>query len=225
MNIYVYWNMNDNDCKKIFHFMSPRDEYSIVDCLMQEHDLSIKRVYKVFDDNTETMENIQRNDLILFLTHGTEEQILKYRNSPERDLDEFVLIDRQNANILKDKIVLAFCCSSAMVLGRYCVSPEVGCKAYIGFEKDIVYDNGTAAGAATRHLIYKSYKIAFMKSLRYAASTKCSIEEYRVKLVQYMRREAVNAIMQSQNHSLNTMYSGTIEGVVALGKTDEPLFK
>lgn len=31
MKIYVYWNRNDNDCTKIFHFMSPNDTYSISD--------------------------------------------------------------------------------------------------------------------------------------------------------------------------------------------------
>lgn len=203
--------------------MSPNDEYSIVNFLKEENVLNIKRICKPFADKTEVLTDISNNDLVIFMTHGTEEQILKYRNVPGRGLEEFILVDQENANILKDKVVLAFCCSSARKLGRYCVSPEIGCKAYVGFENDIVYDNGKAE--ETRHLIYESYKIAFMKSLRYAAKTKCSIEKYRIKLVQYLRKEAVNAIMKSGNHTLNNMYSGTIEGIVALGDKEQNLFQ
>ena len=223
MNIYVYWNRNNNDCTKIFHFMSPNDEYSIVNFLEEENVLNIKRIYQPFADKTEVLTDILKNDLIIFMTHGTEEQILKYRNAPEKGLEEFILVDPENADVLKDKVVLAFCCSSAKKLGRYCVSSAVGCKAYVGFENDIVYDNGKAE--KTRHLIYQSYKIAFMKSLRYAAKTKCSIEKYRIKLVQYLRKEAVNTIMKSGNHTLNNMYSGTIEGIVALGDKQQNLFQ
>ena len=115
----------------------------------------------------------------------------------------------------KNKIVLAFCCASAKNLGRLSVSDEVGCKAFVGFEKNIVYDNGHAE--KSRHIIYQSYKIAFMKSLRYAARTKCSVGEYRIKLMQFLRKEATRAILESDNHTLNNMYSGTIDGLVALG--------
>ena len=137
--------------------------------------------------------------------------------------EEYVLIDQKNASLLKDKVVLAFCCASAKTLGRYCVSPQIGCKAYVGFESDIVYDNGKAE--KTRHIIYESYKIAFMKGLKYAVKTKCSIQEYHTKLVLYLRREAAKAIMKSENHSLHNMYSGTIDGLVALGDIKQSLFR
>lgn len=223
MNIYVYWNRNDNDCTKIFHFMSQNDEHSVVELLEQDNNLSIKRIYQPFKDKNEIFKEIQHNELIIFLTHGTEKQILKYQNSPERNIEEYVLIDQKNASLLKDKVVLAFCCASAKTLGRYCVSSQIGCKAYVGFERDIVYDNGKAE--KTRHIIYESYKIAFMKGLKYAVKTKCSIQEYQMKLVQYLRSEAVKAIMKSENHSLHNMYSGTVEGLVALGDIKQSLFR
>ena len=222
MNIYVYWNTNDNDCKKIFHFMSPHDKYSIKRKLEENNNLLINRVWQPFDNTTEILHNIQENDLVIFLTHGTEDQILKYRNSPERDIKEYVLIDKENANILNNKIVLAFCCLSAKDLGKFCVTPEIGCRAFVGFNKEIVYDNGKAA--RSRHIIYESYKIAFMKSLKYAIKHRCTIEEYRIKLKQYMIKEAVNAIFQAEDHTLNNMYIGTIQGLVSLGDTTQKLF-
>ena len=222
MKIYVYWNTNNNDCKKIFHFMSPDDKYSITGKLKENNNLLIKRVWQPFDNATEILNGIQEHELVIFLTHGTEDQILKYRNSPERDIKEYVLIDKENANILNNKIVLAFCCLSAKDLGEFCVTPEIGCRAFVGFNKEIVYDNGKAA--KSRHIIYQSYKIAFMKSLKYAIKHRCTIEEYRIKLMQYMRNEAAKAILEAEDRSLNNIYSGTIQGLVSLGDTAQKLF-
>lgn len=222
MNIYAYWNTNDNDCKKLFHFMSKKDECSVVNCLGQNNALTIKRIWKPFSDVTGILQDICTNDLVIFMTHGGEEYILKYRNDPNKDLSGYILLDKNNAYVLKNKIVLAFCCSSAKELGRYCVSPAVGCKAYVGFEHDIVYDNGKAK--KSRHLIYESYKRAFMKSLKYAVNSHCSVEEYRIKLTQFLRKEAAKAIFESGNHTLNNMYSGTIEGLVALGDQQVKIF-
>lgn len=181
MKIYVYWNRNDNDCTKIFHFMSPNDTYSINDILNDSHDLKIERIYKPFDASkkAQIMNDIQESDLIIFLTHGTEEEILRYRNNPDKNLD-YVLVDKTNVCVFKNKVVLAFCCSSAKKLGRLSISEKIGCKAFVGFERDIVYDNGRAK--RSRHIIYESYKIAFMKSLKYAAKTNCSVEEYRISV-------------------------------------------
>ena len=222
MNIYVYWNTKDKDCKKIFHFVSSEDKFSIVECLEQGNRLSINRICQHFDDKTQILENICKNDLIIFLTHGVEDCILKYRNDPDRALQDFVLLDKSNAHILKGKIILAFCCSSAREFGRYCVSSDIGCKAYVGFERDIVYDNGKAK--RSRGLIYESYKIAFMKSIKYALKSKCSIEEYQIKLLQFLRKEAARVILESGNHTLHNMYSGTIEGLVALGDVKAKVF-
>lgn len=110
MKIYVYWNRNDNDCTKIFHFMSPNDTYSINDILNDSHDLKIERIYKPFDvsKKAQIMNDIQESDLIIFLTHGTEEEILRYRNNPDKNLD-YVLVDKTNVCVFKNKVVLAFC--------------------------------------------------------------------------------------------------------------------
>ena len=206
MKIYVYWNRNDNDCTKIFHFMSPNDTYSINDILNDSHDLKIERIYKPFDASkkAQIMNDIQESDLIIFLTHGTE---------------DYVLVDKTNVCVFKNKVVLAFCCSSAKKLGRLSISEKIGCKAFVGFERVIVYDNGRAK--RSRHIIYESYKIAFMKSLKYAAKTNCSVEEYRIRLMQLLRREATRAILEAKDHTLNNMYSGTIVGLVALGNINQ----
>lgn len=222
MNIYVYWNTNDHDCEKIFHFMSPNDPYSVVECLNSKNVLQIKRIWQPFKDKTNILGDISKNELIIFLTHGEEDCILKYRNDPNKNFESYVLIDTGNAHILKGKTVLAFCCSSAKGLGRYCVTSEIGCKAYVGFEGSIVYDNGCAE--KSRHLIYKSYKIAFMKSLKYAIDSNCSIEDYRIRLTQLLRKEAAQAILESGNHTLHNMYSGTINSLVALGDKQTKLF-
>lgn len=222
MNIYVYWNTNDNDCKKIFHFMSKNDEYSVVECLEENNALKVERIWQPFKDKSRMLKDIYGNDLIIFLTHGAEDCILKYRNDPNKDFADYILLDKNDAYVLRDKVVLAFCCSSAKELGRYCVTPGIGCKAYVGFERSIVYDNGKAE--KSRHLIYESYKIAFMRSLKYAVNSNCSIAEYQIRLTQLLRQESTRAILMSGDHTLHNMYSGTIEGLVALGDQQIKIF-
>lgn len=220
--VYAYWNRKDNDCTKIFHFLSKNDKHSIIEEFNKESALEIQPIYSYYSNDSKIAEKIKSNDVVIFLTHGTEDTILKFRNNPERDIMEYILIDSNNAELLKDKIVLAFCCSSAKCLGRYCVSEKVGCKAFIGFENDIVYDNGKAE--KSRHLIYESYKIAFKKSLLYALRKKCTVMEFQIKLQQFMRKESMRVIFESKNNSLNTMYSGTISSVIALGNLDTVMF-
>ena len=48
-----------------------------------------------------------------------------------------------------------------------------------------------------------------MKSLKYAAKTNCSVEEYRIRLMQLLRREATKSYIRAKDHTLNNMYSGT----------------
>ena len=124
--------------------------------------------------------------------------------------------------MLENKTILAFCCSSARVLGKQCVENVKRCKAFVGFENDIVYDNGKAE--KSRHIIYVSYKKAFMKSLKYAVEKKCTAREFKVALLRNLRKEAAIAILESENNSLNDIYSSAIEGVVALGDVDEAIF-
>lgn len=222
MKVYVYWNRKDNDCKKIFHFMSPNDDYSIVQDLEEKSDLNLNRVYQAFTDKTSVFKGIESSDLIIFLTHGTEREILKYLNKPLQEKEEYVLLDKQNISILKGKIVLAFCCATARELGPYAVQPVNGCKTYIGFEKDIVYDNGNAL--KSRNIIYSSYKKAFAKAIKYAVTEKCTAEDFKIKLVQMLRKESVEAALSLNDHTLHNMYSGTIDSVVALGDKEAILF-
>lgn len=222
MNVYAYWNTNDNDCKKIFHFMSKNDDYSVLEYFKKKFELKVERIWEPFKDKSIILKDICKYDLIIFFTHGAKDCIMKYRNNPSRDFAEYVLLDKDDAYVLKDKVVLAFCCSSAKELGRYCVTPEIGCKAYLGFESNIVYDNGRAE--KSRHLIYESYKIAFMESLKYAVESNCSISEYQIRLTQLLRKKSTEAILKSKNHTLHNMYSGTIEGLVALGDKNVKLF-
>lgn len=222
MNIYIYWNTVDKDSKKIFHFLSQNDKDSIFIAINDGNNVELDRRYQRFTDKSSITNHISWADLIIFCTHGAKDEILKYKNSLNREMEDITLIDESNMKILKDKIVLAFCCSSAKILGRKCTSGYYPCKTYLGFEEDIVYDDGRAK--KSRHLIYQSYKKAFRKSLEYAITTKCTADELRINLLQNMRRESAKVIFESQNHSLHNMYAGAIEGLVALGDTECSIF-
>lgn len=202
--------------------MSEEDEYSVVPFLEKENEVIIDRKYKYYSDVSGVMENIQNSEIVIFCTHGTPNEILKYLEKEGRKFEEFVLIDKDNMNVLENKTVVAFCCSSARVLGKQCVDNNNRCKAFVGFENDIVYDNGKAE--KSRRIIYKSYKKAFMKSLKYAAESKCTARRFKVVLLQNLRREAAIAILETGNQEFSDLYAGAIDGLVALGNIDEAIF-
>ena len=154
--------------------MSAQDEHSIVPAFQRNNEAYVDRRYMSFKDTTKVMQRIREADIVIFCTHGTKNEILKYQNNPARAFEEYVLIDEKNKDVLEGKIVLAFCCSSAKNLGVNCVSGQHRCAAYVGFQSDIVYDNGHAY--KSRNIIYQSYKKAFKKALEYALNTECSIE-------------------------------------------------
>ncbi|VVA44261.1 conserved hypothetical protein [Candidatus Roizmanbacteria bacterium] len=61
--------------------------------------------------------------------HGNEETVTGYDNKP--------LVNLDNADILKEKIIYARSCQSAKKLGVKSV--EAGCKSYIGYNEDFVF--------------------------------------------------------------------------------------
>lgn len=219
MNIYVYWNTNDLDSKKIFHFLSKEDEFTIIPSIEEK---SIDRHWQPFKKRGDVEKKIEMADVVIFCTHGAPNEILKYQPRPNHDKKEYVLIDSSNIGILEGKKVLAFCCDSAKMLGPLSVSGVHKSQAYIGFNKPIVYDDGFAP--QTKNRVYVAYKKAFRDSLEYAIRTRCTVKEYKSILWGYIQKEMVAAALQVENGTLNNVYITTLNGLVALGDVDIPLF-
>lgn len=225
MKVYIYWNRTNNDCTKIFHFLSPNDELSIVEKLNENNLADIGRITSKYKDAGKIYEKITNCDVAIFCTHGSKNEILKYRNDDKMDEGSYVLIDESNINILNDKVVLAFCCSSARVLGKHSVKAPNKCRAYIGFEKDILYYlRGMKNANLTKHVAFQAYKAAFSSTLQFAIKTKCTVETFRSRLVYCLRKESFKAVMKSDNNSLNDIFAGVIDNVVAHGDQSAVIF-
>lgn len=215
MSTFVYWNRKDNDCDRMFHFMSQSEEHHLLDAMGELGGLSIEEPHRYFSDISNVLESIRSSDLSIFLTHGEDDRILKFKVPSGRTIEEFTLINRENADCFKEKKVIAFCCSTAKKLGRYCIERDVGCKVFIGFDSDIVYDNGEAT--SSRALVYTGYKNAFRDALYYAIENKSTCKEFQQRLVFGLRRAAVDVPMNSKNHSINSMFLGASNSLVVLG--------
>ena len=199
--------------------MSPNDDTSIISELEHNNKLYIERVTMGYKDASGIEKKIRDNDVIIFCTHGTPEEILKYRGKQEEDV---VLVSEDNLHILDGKIVLAFCCSSAACLGKKSICEPYSCIAYIGFDADILYDNGKAT--KSRHIIYEAYKSAFSKALIYAAKTKCSVHMFTIILTKMLREASFEAVLNSNDQSIATIYAGAITGVVSHGEQERIIF-
>lgn len=207
------------DSKKIFHFLSKEDEFTIIPSIEEK---SIDRHWRPFKKSDDVEQKIEKADVVIFCTHGAPNEILKYQPRPNHDKKEYVLIDSSNIGILEGKKVLALCCDSARILGPLSVSGERRSQAYIGFDKPIVYDDGFAP--QTKNIVYVAYKKAFRDSIEYAIRTKCTVKEYRSILWAYIQKEMVEAALQAENGTLNNIYITTLDGLVALGDVELPLF-
>lgn len=219
MNVYVYWDRKDLDCKKIYHCMSPNDDTSIISELEKNNQLFIERVTTEYKDISWVEDKINKSDVIIFCTHGTPEEILKYRGKPDENVS---LINEENLHILDGKIVLAFCCSSAAILGKKSICEPYSCVSFVGFDQDILYDNGSAE--KSRHTIYLAYKTAFSRAIVYAAKTKCSVHRFRIILTQMLRYASYEAVLNSRDQSIATIYAGAIAGVVSYGEQEKAIF-
>ncbi len=219
MNVCIYWNRKDLDCKKIYHCMSPNDDMSIISELEKNNNLCIKRVTGGYKDNSWIEEKISNNDVIIFCTHGTADEILKYRGKSGENV---TLVSEKNLHILDGKIVLAFCCSSAACLGKKSVSKPYSCISFVGFTQDILYDNGKAK--KSRHIIYQAYKAAFSRAILYAVKTKCSVRIFRIILTQMLRKSSYEAVLNSDDQSIATIYAGAIAGAASYGEQEIGIF-
>ena len=219
MNVYVYWDRRDLDCKKIYHCMSPNDDASIIEEMKKNNTLCIERITGGYKDITYIEDKIKSNDIIIFCTHGTPDEILRYRG---REDENDTLISEENLHVLDGKIVMAFCCASASILGKKSVSAPFSCVSYIGFNEDVLYDDGNVSDF--RHIIYEAYKAAFSKSIIYALKNQCTVHMFRIYLTQMLRRASVEAVLKSNNLHVETIFAGAITGVASYGENERVVF-
>ncbi len=222
MGRYVYWNHDDHDCIKIFHFLSKDDKDATIIPLIEESEVG--RIYGPSNYSTsDVLERIEKSDLVIFCTHGTRNTIMKYQKRDKYPDKDFVLIDEHNMGVLKGKNVIAFCCYSAKILGRKCVDNAI-CKAYVGFEGPIDYDTDNHVSAQEKHKIYVVYKTAFCEALKCGIEDNLSALDFKNYLLYRIRKGMVDAALNGQDREINTVYITAIKGLVALGNESEKIF-
>lgn len=222
MDTYVYWNSNDLDCKKIFHFLSKDDADTTIIPQIDEHDIDRIEMPSLCDKE-KIHDKIAHSDLIIFCTHGTKDKIMKYQVRDKHSEEDYVLLDEGDINILKGKNVIAFCCYSAKELGRKCVDNNI-CKSYVGFEGPIIYDTKAHEDAQKRHEIYVAYKKAFCDALSYGITNKTSAKIFKSVLEAKMKRMMVDTALNGKDRRINSIYSTTVDGLVVLGNEEEIMF-
>lgn len=224
MKIFIYWNYKDNDSKKIYQFLK---NSTFLEKLKEENTVTIKKMFSNFILDEDIINAVAESDVIMFFTHGEEDSILKFRYKNEDVKDQFTFINTDNAGILKGKKVLAFCCSSATILGEYCCSEEVMSKFYIGFKKDIIYGEGFQN--EFRSIMYSSYSEAFEKALLKAYQEQWTADNFVQMLRIFISQMLTKKILSSSDRRLGSFSSvsrhlETANSLVALGESTELVF-
>ena len=225
MNIFLYWNRNDRDSKKIYKFLEDKD---FRDTVEQSHSLIVKDPYVFFELTEDIQHQIAQSDLVLFFTHGEEDAILKCLYIHPSMKKRFTFIDSDNASMLSNKRVIAICCSSAKELGKLCVDEPIHSKFYVGFQEPITYDDG--AHERVRGLIYTSYSDAFKEALLYALTTNCTAQEFVLKLQKSISDMLIEKILsETDNRVLGSLatvrfHHASAASLVALGDATLPVF-
>lgn len=224
MRIFIYWNYKDNDSKKIYQFLK---NSNFLEKLKEENTVIVIQRYSDFTLDEDIITAITESDIIMFFTHGEEDAILKFRYKNEDVKDRFIFINSDNAGILKEKKVLAFCCSSAAILGEYCCSEVVKSKFYIGFKKDIIY--GEEFRNEFRSIVYNAYSGAFEKALLKAYQEQWTADKFARMLKFFINQMLTEKILSSSDRKLGAFSSAsrhreTANSLVALGERDELVF-
>lgn len=224
MNIFIYWNYKDNDSKKMYQFLN---ELSFSD-LLPDNKIMFHKEFKDFNIDDSICNDMKNSDIIFFFTHGDDDAILKFRYNNEQYKQQFTFIDFNNANLLKEKKVIAICCRSANCLGKHCVSDNIQCKFFVGFQDDLVYSDGFSK--KLRSLIYKAYSNAFKNAFLDAYKYKWSAEKFVLVLKKYISDMLTSQILLSQDRKLGS-YSGvsfhqkSAESLIVLGQSQLLVFE
>ncbi|MDR0863588.1 MAG: hypothetical protein LBO74_01490 [Candidatus Symbiothrix sp.] len=230
MKIFVYWNYKDSDSKKIYGFL---DEYITLLKTHHQYDVSFYKKCKHFDMNGVMETDIAESDMILMFTHGEKDRILKYLYPEPSLLSSATLVNKSNAQLFMNKIVVAMCCDSAVELGEFCNNPESPISTtYIGFRDAIQYDtqnNGVRINETFRATMYKSYSEAFQEAFTFSIDNNCTAAMFVRRLKLNLRSFATKNILEGKNRSFGSaspaqMYTRTANSLVVLGNSNIQLF-
>lgn len=225
MKLFLYWNYKDTDSKKIYQFLKNPDFKNTIE---ENHDLEWCCKYSDFELNEKLMSEIEKSDLLLFFTHGDDDAILKFRYNDEIVKKRFTFIDLENASILKNKKVIAFCCRSAKVLGQYCISDEIQSKFFIGFSDDLIYSEGFTG--EFKNIVYKTYSLAFEKVLLDAMHKSYTAKRFVLMLKKNIIDMLTEQILNAPDRKLGSLsgvsfHIKTAESLVVLGQPDQLVFE
>ena len=225
MKIFLYWNYKDQDSKKIYQFLKNN---SFMDFLNNCHNVIFYKEFRDFPLNDTLLNHMATSDLILFFTHGDDDAILKFRYNDESVKKRFTFIDLENASILKNKKVIAFCCRSANRLGRYCVDKDIESKFFVGFCDDLVYSENFSNDL--KNIVYKTYSNAFEVSLLNAYNKNWTADKFVLMLRKNIIDMLTKEILTSQDRRLGS-FSGvsfhrkTADSLIALGQSEQLIFE
>lgn len=226
MKIFIYWNRIDRDSKKIYKFLK-NDSFRKE--LGMGNEVYYYAPYTSFNINQCILEEIASSDVVMFFTHGEEDAILKSKYIHQEQKKNFSFINFENAGILAEKKVIAICCDSAKTLGVYCVSPEVRCDFYIGFQDGIMYDDD-GSHINIRGLIYDSYSEAFEKTILLSLHFKYNAQQFVQNLVRNINNMMTNKILnETDDRTLGslgtiTFHRKSAASLVALGNVYSNVF-
>lgn len=225
MNIFIYWNYKDNDSKKMYQFLN---QPTFFDLLREGNNIIFHKAHQDFIIDNLMHNEIRNSDIVLFFTHGDDDSILKFRYKDELLKERFIFLDLKNAELLRGKKVIAICCCSANQLGEYCVSENIQSEFFVGFQDDLIYDEGFSD--EFKRIVFKTYSSAFERAFINAYKKKWSAERFVLILKKYIIDMLTSEILSSPNRKLGS-FSGasfhwkTAEALVALGKSEQLVFE
>lgn len=112
------------------HYLSHWSKYAIE--IAEQKGLFVFDLWreKANKKKTEGILRSQNPSLVIFNGHGKEDCICGHKNEP-------LITAKENATLLKEKIIYAISCKSAKILGPESI--KNGVRAYIGYEEDFIF--------------------------------------------------------------------------------------
>ena len=139
-------------------------------------------------------------DLVLLCGHGEYNRVYG---------EEEVILDKENVDLLNDKVVHALSCASAKELGKCAI--QNGAKAYIGYDEDFIVFMDNANNMAkplndSTAALFLDAAFAAPKALLSGKTPKVAVESARKEYDSSIRKALSSDVQSDDDQFINWLY-------------------
>ncbi|GGH11322.1 hypothetical protein [Paenibacillus segetis] len=204
MSIVFYRNRLNREMKRFGKFSR-----LIVGNLEEHHPVSM--IYNPYKQKC--LEEMSTHETIILITHGSPNEL--YHKYDHKNNDHQVLLNKDNAHLLKGKKVISISCATARSFGKE-VCENDGCKVFLGFSNKIHFDKKNKKNASRDYRVFIGgcYKDAFSSVIEQAILNNWSFDKIKIVLGIELRNIVVTRAINMKSTKPNYFKNNGLDQAV-----------